>query len=308
MTSQPANTRFASQPDARIDQVLTALRTTEPPTGLEQRIAARLAQAAETRTLSASPTIAESSYFAVILNAVKDPCISLAPARRYSVATAALTVILALTTMTLLHHRTPFTTARTAPVVAPSSSATTKAAVLPSSNSTLERAGFQSRHNAPAPISPSAAEEIPAVAAATQAPRGFSLRSHSPLQVPRGFSLGSHSPQNAAGVLTPASAQDLDQIALAETLAPSHPAPPLPLTAQEHMMLAATRPGQPIQLAELDLARAPNLRAAAKAREEASIDRYVKGLLSPFATADALSPTTDSQPQEASTPPPPPSK
>jgi len=73
-------------------------------------------------------------------------------------------------------------------------------------------------------------------------------------------------------------------------------------------MLAVTRPGQPIQLAELDIARAPSLRATAKAREEASIDRYVKGFFSPFALADALAPTTDSQPQEVSTPPPPPSK
>jgi hypothetical protein len=82
----------------------------------------------------------------------------------------------------------------------------------------------------------------------------------------------------------------------------------MPLTPQEHLMLAATRPGQPIEVAELDIARAPFLRAAAEARETASIDRYIKGLLAPFAVADALSPTTFSQPQETSTPalPPPP--
>ena len=69
-------------------------------------------------------------------------------------------------------------------------------------------------------------------------------------------------------------------------------------------MLAATRPGQPIQLAELDIARAPHLRAAAEARETASIQRYVKSLLASFSVADALSPTTFSQPQETSTPTP----
>ena len=72
----------------------------------------------------------------------------------------------------------------------------------------------------------------------------------------------------------------------------------MPLTAQEKLIQAATRPGQPIQLAELDLARAPVLRAAAQARETATIDRYVKSLLAPFALADALQPSTQSQPQQ----------
>lgn len=67
--------------DARIDHVLNALRTTQAPAGLEQRVTQRvaasvaqhLAQANEARP-SASP------FFTVILNAVKDPCILLAPA------------------------------------------------------------------------------------------------------------------------------------------------------------------------------------------------------------------------------------
>jgi hypothetical protein len=97
---------------------------------------------------------------------------------------------------------------------------------------------------------------------------------------------------------------DPDTIALAETRAPSHPAPRMPLTAQEHLLLAAARPGQPIEVAELDMARAPILRASAAAREDASIRRYVHTLLAPFAVADALSPTTNSQPQEISAPAP----
>jgi hypothetical protein len=64
----------------------------------------------------------------------------------------------------------------------------------------------------------------------------------------------------------------------------------------------AMRPGQPIELAELDMARAPLVRAAAEARETASIDRYAKSLLAPFAVADELQPTTFSQPQESPTP------
>jgi hypothetical protein len=269
MSTQPPNTYTAAYPDARIDQVLDALRTTEPPAGLEQRIAARLAQAAEARALSTAPFAAtahpaSSSPFAVILNAVKDPRILLAPAKLYTVAAAVLTLLLALTTITLLHHRTPATTARTTPIV-----------VTPPSNRGLEGAGLQSRHNAPARTTALATEGI----------------SHSSSQ-----------PSQTAPTST--TQPDPDTIALAETLAPSRPAPPMPLTAQEHLMLVAMRPGQPIELAELDIARAPLVRAAAEARETANIDRYAKSLLAPFAVADELQPTTFSQPQESPTPSP----
>jgi hypothetical protein len=269
MSTQPPNTYTAAYPDARIDQVLDALRTTEPPAGLEQRIAARLAQAAEARALSTAPFAAtahpaSSSPFAVILNAVKDPRILLAPAKLYTVAAAVLTLLLALTTITLLHHRTPATTARTTPIV-----------VTPPSNRGLEGAGLQSRHNAPTRTVALPAEGI----------------SHS-------------SPQPSQTAPTSTTQPDPDTIALAETLAPSRPAPPMPLTAQEHLMLVAMRPGQPIELAELDIARAPLVRAAAEARETANIDRYAKSLLAPFAVADELQPTTFSQPQESPTPSP----
>jgi hypothetical protein len=271
MNSQPAH-RY---PDARIDQILNALRTTEAPSGLEQRVAARLAQAAEARTLTTSPLVpaahaASRSLFSVILTLSlpkgKDPRILFAAgAKRYTVA-AGLTLLAALTALTLLHHRAPLTTAQ----ITPNSS--TPFAHNQAVASSLEGAGLQSRHNAPTRTVALAAEEI-------SQPRPYPTSTEQP---------------------------DLDAIALAETLAPSRPAKPLPLTAQEKLILSATRPGQPIQLAELDLARAPILRAAAEARETASIDRYVKSLLAPFAVADELSPTTFSQPQETSTPPPPP--
>jgi hypothetical protein len=275
MNSQTTHTYPNAHPDARIDQVLDALRITEPPTGLEQRIAARLAQAAEARSVTtAQPT--STSPFPVILSAVKDPRILFARARRYPVAAAALTILLALITITLFHHTDPATTARTTPVI-----------VDPSSSASLNGAVPQSRATTP-PSNPAlAAEGFSAVTATNQVPRGFSLGSHAPLQ--------------EAGFSFPPSAQDPEAIALAETLAPSRPAPPMPLTAQEKLIQAATRPGQPIQLAELDLARAPNLRAAAEARQHASVESYVKSLLAPFAVADALQPTTASQPQEAPT-------
>jgi len=265
MSPQPPNTYPAAHPDARIDQVLHALRTTEAPSGLEQRIAARLAQAAEARTQSAITNPTTFSYVTVILNAVKDPRILLARAPRYWAAAAALTLLIALTTLTLL-HRTPSTTARTLPT-----------ALTPTPVRGLEGAGLQSRHNAP-------------IRTAALATEGISPSASQPSQT----------------ATTSTEQQDPDAIALAETLAPSRPAPPLPLTAQEHLLLAATRPGQPIEIAELDIARAPFLRAAAEARETASINHYAKSLLAPFALADALSPTTFSQPQETSTPAPPP--
>jgi hypothetical protein len=270
MNSQPAH----ANPDFAIDRVLDALRTTEPPTGLEQRIAARLAQAAEARTQPAITT-PSPSYISVILNAVKDPRRSFARAKLYSAT--AFTLIIALTTVTILHHRTSNNTAQIASdihtqsrvphrrdgmIVAKVGTTPSNAAIL----SSLEGAGPEPPHAA-SPNNP------------TPAADGIS-RPPSP------------------------SAEDPETIALAETLAPSRAAPPLPLTAQEHLILAATRPGQPIQLAELDLARAPILRATAQARETATIDRFVKSLLEPFAVADALSSTTSSQPQETSSPTP----
>jgi len=242
--------------DARIDQVLDALRTTEPPTGLEQRIAARLAQAAEARTLAAASDSAPS-YLSGIL--------TLSLPKLYSAA--ALVLLTALTAFTVAHHHSAV--AANGPTYMQSrvphlrdGIIVAKVGIAPSATAlpSLEAARLQSRHNAPPTNS--------ALAAETTSPP---------------------SP----------SAQDPEAIALAETLAPSHPAPPMPVTAQEKLIHSAMRPGQPIQLAELDLARAPILRAAAQTRETASIDRYVKTLLAPFAVADALQPTTQSQPQDA---------
>jgi len=233
-----------SYPDARIDQVLDALRTTEPPTGLEQRIAARLAQASAARMQSAL-SLPRPSYSA------------LAGPKFY--AAAALTLLVVLTTLTIVHRRPAANTAQT-DFNAHSNLVTQDHA----SNSILEGAGLPSRHNTLIRTRALAAQEI-------------------------------SSPRPTSAALDP------DQIALAETLAPSRAAPPLPLTAQENLMLTATRPGQPMQLAELDLARAPVLRAEAEARQTANIERYVKTLLAPFAVADALQPNEFSEPREIST-------
>jgi hypothetical protein len=95
----------------------------------------------------------------------------------------------------------------------------------------------------------------------------------------------------------PAAQNDPDAIALAETLAPSHPAPPLPLTTQEALLLRSTRLGQPIEVAELETRRETTLTAIASARERSSLRQYIQGLLGPLATAQALTPSP--QPDEA---------
>ena len=153
MNSQPANTHSASSPDARIDQVLHALRTTEAPAGLEQRIAARLAQAAEARTLTTSCHSAASSHFAFILTlrSLKGKVhrvLLASRAKRYTVA-AGLMLLLALTAVTFLRHRAAATSARSTPI-----------GIAPSSGATCKEAPHPSRHQAPAQAPALAAEAI----------------------------------------------------------------------------------------------------------------------------------------------------
>ena len=96
-------------------------------------------------------------------------------------------------------------------------------------------------------------------------------------------------PHSATANLMQPAADDPDTIALAETLAPSHPAPTLPLTAQEALLLRATRPGQPIEVAELETRRDAALTALAAAHRRANIREYIQGLLGPLAIAESLS-------------------
>ncbi|QMV17608.1 hypothetical protein GOB94_01985 [Granulicella sp. 5B5] len=108
-----------------------------------------------------------------------------------------------------------------------------------------------------------------------------------------------HQPLAPAPQPSPATQNDPDAIALAETLAPSHPAPPLPLTTQEALLARSTRLGQPIEVAELETRRETALTAIASARERSSLRQYIRGLLGPLATAQALtpsSPPSDPQP------------
>jgi hypothetical protein len=95
-----------------------------------------------------------------------------------------------------------------------------------------------------------------------------------------------------------------DQQALDDTRAPSYPAPPLPLTEQERLLLRATRKGEPIELAELEPLREPARRADAKAHEETGFQQYARLLLAPLVLSEHLHPTSASQSSDAPQPSP----
>jgi hypothetical protein len=152
-------------------------------------------------------------------------------------------------------------------------------------------------HHQPAPTLADLSSETPATQAAPDI-----LVTATTRVAPR-FSVGSHRASiKIEGVLTP------DAIALAETLAPSHPAPPLPLTAQEALLLRSTRQGQPIEVAELETRRESVLTQIAEARERATVRGYIQGLLGPLAAAQILtpppSPSDDTKPAADSEAPP----
>jgi hypothetical protein len=234
-------------PETRIDQVLQALRNTEAPNGLEQRVSARLeqlSQAQGNRTSSAT-----------FLDLLRLPLI---PAAAYPIAIAALAIIGA---GTLISHRKPHTIAINTPT-----SATTQIASQPHSTKTVS--------TQPSP---------------TSAP-------------------GKHFVLNPAAPQPLSNPSDPDAIALAETLAPSHPTPPLPITPQEALLLRSARRGQPIEIAELETRRESVLNHIAEARERTSIREYIHGLLGPLATAESLTPSPappeDAQPIPEPEPPP----
>ena len=268
-------------PDNRIDHVLNALRDTQPSPDLNARIAAHIAKATESRT-------ATTPFFAVISNAVKNavkhPSTLFAGAPLYTLAATSL-AILAILSLIVLHSHHPTTTpsqisaivlhsqssahslatniaqnsnasAARKPYTSAAQNPDASAAPKPYTSAWFEGAGLQSRRNPPNIHEPLAS--VP-----------------SNIQVPQGFSLGSHRASQRAGVLTPSPSQqptdpDPDAIALAETLAPSHSAPPMPLTQQELLALAILRSGNKEEIAALN----PVHREALFAQEQAAFHDF----------------------------------
>ena len=66
------------------------------------------------------------------------------------------------------------------------------------------------------------------------------------------------------------SSGDGDSVALSEMLAPSHPAPPMPLTEQERLLLRIAHRGDPVEMAMLD----PMVRATRDAEEQTEFQRF----------------------------------
>jgi hypothetical protein len=85
-------------------------------------------------------------------------------------------------------------------------------------------------------------------------------------------------------------------LALAESRAPSLPAPVAPLTQQERLLIIATRSGELSQLAELQPAHEAFLRSSLRSRQDILVERYIAQMLSPLAASESLSPT---QPSDA---------
>jgi hypothetical protein len=242
----PDNTPVSSTPDQRIDHVLGALRTAEPAAGIEarvlDRIHARLAEArvseAAVSTAAAAPTTtpptsAAPSIYTAILSAIKPSHVFSSPATRYAFAAASLAAVAAVSIFAAhSHHNVP---------------AQTSASIVTSHIQTLasvEGAGLQSRRTHTTTSAALAAEAPrrgrPAAAAAA-AVEPY-LQPHHPPHV-----------QNAALASTTSTpSTDPDTIALAETLAPSHPGPPMPLTEQERLLVAVARTGDKEEMTALN--------------------------------------------------------
>ena len=86
----------------------------------------------------------------------------------------------------------------------------------------------------------------------------------------------------AAAVERPAAPTNLspaDRQALEDANAPSHPSPPLPLSHDERILLAAAQRGKSIEVAQLDPIADDPLRAAAITREDAAVKTVVQRFL-----------------------------
>jgi hypothetical protein len=78
-----------------------------------------------------------------------------------------------------------------------------------------------------------------------------------------------------------------ESVAVEEMLAASHPAPPMPLTEQERLLLRIAHRGDPVELAMLD----PMRRAARDVEEQTEFQRFFKPRIIEQPTADQ--PTTE---------------
>jgi len=129
----------------------------------------------------------------------------------------------------------------------------------------LRYAPAQSQTNlAPAAVLPPASAEV-AVKSAQVLPHGSGVR------VIEETTAGDEASARRAEVVSARdSDRDSDSVALSEMRAASHPAPPMPLTEQERLLLRIAHKGDPVEMAMLD----PGLRAAQDAEDETDFQRF----------------------------------
>jgi hypothetical protein len=115
------------------------------------------------------------------------------------------------------------------------------------------------------------------------------------------FASGKHAADRQADAPEAEGIPSSDEIAVSEMLAPSHPAPPMPLTEQEKLLMRLVRRSDPVELAMLD----SKLGALKDAEEKAEFQRFF--VPPPTIQATASDPdaeqTTPAQTQSEQTPP-----
>jgi hypothetical protein len=250
-----------------IDRVLTALRDTEPTAGLESRIL----QAVENRTP------ARSAWF------------RWTPSTQWGIAALATAAVILAVALTTHNTQQPTTTiAQTSgPQNAPTQtwgdpSSPTQTWGDPSSPEASSPAKV-GPHNAPTPNLSSRPEAAYFAAAAERPAVGTT---NTPTPVPR-RSNSAHTPTYPPHQLL----CDCDPVALAETQAPSRPAPEMPMTAQERLLQRVVRHDDPIEIAELEPLPKNPLRSAATTNEDDAVKNVVQHFLKQLAAAEVLNPT-----------------
>jgi hypothetical protein len=131
--------------------------------------------------------------------------------------------------------------------------------------------------------SPSRSEtnQVSARSAAGLSPEGVAK------STPHALSRPGMRPAKQANVRRATDVQGGESVAVEEMLASSHPAPPMPLTEQERLLLRIVHRGDPVELAMLD----PMRRAARDVEEQTEFQRFFKPRTIEQPTADQ--PTTE---------------
>jgi hypothetical protein len=275
-----------------IDRVLTALRDTQPTAGLE----ARILQAVEDRTPSRSTWSRWNTPM------------------QWSLAALATAAILLAVTLTAHNTQPPTSTIAQTGGDPSSPEASSPAKVGPHSPTSTVA---QTWGDPSSPEASSPAKVGSHSPASTEA---------SPLHATRGGEVAAFAKASTAAHLKSARIPtypphkllcDCDPLAMAEMQAPSHPAPEMPLTAQERLLQRVVRHDDPIEVSELEPFPKNPLRSAvtAKEKEDDAVKDVVQRYLKQLAAAEALNPTAptptpvstpvpDSTPTPASTPTP----